>query len=549
MNKNETAKLEKDGLDVYDDLMAAADKGYEILDADDITRLKWYGLYAHNTGDGHFMLRSKVVQGMLTAEQADLFADIAEEHGRGFIDCTTRQCFQVHWIRLDEIPGIFRSLDELGMSSVGACGDITRNIVGNTLAGIAGDEIADGGATSEAVNARFLGDKRFSNLPRKFKISINGRPTAQGRGLINCLSLVGAIHDDGTRGFNFRVGGGLSTAPMFAKDIDVFAVQEDVPDVVEAILTVFRDSDELRKKRGRARIKHLVDDHGPEAFRAMVQAAHTKGELRQAAPATPEADYHDHIGVIPQADGEHSSVGFTVPVGRLQAGQLRELARLSREYSSKQELRLTHQQNVLIPWVPNDKVEALLAEPLASELPVQPSQFLRNTQTCTGKEFCGLAKVHTKEHVRKLSENLDKRVDVDLGSDFRFHFAGCNSSCAQHQIGDVGIEGTLKRVDGEMVEAMDLRIGGRVSGLNSETPKFNEIVLKRIPHWELEDKLVQVFETYRDNREDGETFRAFTDRVDVAWWEEHLLTAEELELLRNPPKRGPKPKPAAKPVS
>lgn len=538
-NKAEAAKFEKDGLDVYDDLIRASTEGWEILTADDIMRLKWYGLYAHNTKDGHFMLRSKVVQGALTADQTDVLADITEEYGRGVIDCTTRQCVQIHWIRVENIPDIFARLDAVGMTSVGACGDVTRNIVGNTLAGIAADEIADGLGTSELVHQHFLGDHRFSNLPRKFKISINGRPTGQGRGLINCLSLVGAIHEDGSKGFNFRVGGGLSTDPMFAKDIDVFAEKDEVPSVIEGILTVFRDSDELRRKRGRARLKFLIEDEGPEAFRAKVVAAMGR-DPRHAAPAVEEAPYHDHIGVTPQVDGQHSCVGFTVPVGRLSAEQLREFARLSRKYSSKQEVRLTHQQNVLLPWVPNDQVAALLEEPLAKELPVNPKPFVRNTQTCTGKEFCGLAKVHTKARVRDLVDRLDERVTVDLGHDFRFHFAGCNSSCAQHQIGDVGIEGTLKRVDGEMIEAMDLRIGGRVSGLNSETPQFNTVVLPKIPHFELEDKLVKVFDLYRDHRQgEDESFRAFTDRVDVDWWQEHLLTAEELDLLRNPPKRGP----------
>lgn len=538
MNKVEAAKAELDGLDVYGPLMKAATEGWESLTDDQVMLLKWYGLYAHNTKDGHFMLRAKVTQGVLTADQVDAFVEITERYGRGVIDCTTRQCVQVHWIRVENIPDVFARLEAVGLTSVGACGDITRNLVGNTLSGLAADEVADGLGTATLVHEHFLGDKRFSNLPRKFKISINGRPTGQGRGLINCLSLVGAIHEDGTRGFNFRVGGGLSTAPMFAKDIDIFAEQAEVPEIIEGVLTVFRDSDELRRKRGRARIKYLVEDLGPEGFREAVVAAIGR-DPRRAAPTVEEAPYHDHIGVTPQADGEHSAVGFTVPVGRLTGAQLREFSRLTREYSSKNELRLTHQQNVLISWVPNDRVADLLKEPLATELPVEPSAFERNTQTCTGKEFCGLAKVHTKDRVRELVKKLDQRVDVELGGDFRFHFAGCNSSCAQHQIGDVGVEGTLKRVDGEMIEAMDIRIGGRVSGLNSETPKFNEVVLAKVPHYDLEDKLVKVFDVYRDNRQDGESFRAFSDRVNVDWWQEQLLTADELELLRNPPKRGP----------
>ena len=149
MNKVEKAKIEKDGLDVYPDLMRAARDGWETLDDDDLMRLKWYGLYAHNAKDGHFMLRTKVVQGVLTADQAEVMAGIAEEFGRGIIDCTTRQCFQIHWITLDHVPEIFRRLDECGLTTKGACGDITRNVVGCTLAGIGHEQIVDGHATAE----------------------------------------------------------------------------------------------------------------------------------------------------------------------------------------------------------------------------------------------------------------------------------------------------------------------------------------------------------------------------------------------------------------
>src|SRR4051794_31177021 len=189
MNKVEKAKLEKDGLDVYDELMRAAREGWETLDDNDGMRLKWYGLYTHNTKDGNFMLRTKVVQGVLTGDQADLFADIAEEHGRGFLDCTTRQCIQIHWITLDAVPGIFRRQADVGLTTVGACGDITRNVVGCTLAGIAHDQVADGQRVAESIHARFLGNREYSNLPRKYKISITGCTEDCARGLINDLAL------------------------------------------------------------------------------------------------------------------------------------------------------------------------------------------------------------------------------------------------------------------------------------------------------------------------------------------------------------------------
>ena len=213
MSKIERIKAKTDGLDVLPELLRAAREGWETLDPDHVGLLKWYGLYAHNTQDGHFMMRVKVIQGKLSADQAEMMASIAEDFGRGVIDCTTRQCFQIHWIRLENIPEIFERLERVGMTTSGACGDITRNVVGCTLAGLAHDEVVDGYATSEAIHHYFLDNKLYSNLPRKYKISVTGCAEDCARGLINDIALSGAIAEDGTRGFNLRVGGGLSATP------------------------------------------------------------------------------------------------------------------------------------------------------------------------------------------------------------------------------------------------------------------------------------------------------------------------------------------------
>ena len=520
-NKMETIKAEKDGLDVYPELMRAAREGWETLAEDDVARLKWFGLYPHNTHDGHFMLRIKVVQGVLTAEQAETVAGIAADFGRGIVDCTTRQCFQIHWITLDRVPEIFDRLDACGLTVKGACGDITRNVVGCTLAGIGHEQLADGHATAEAIHRHFLGNKLYSNLPRKYKISVTGCAEDCARGLINDVALSGAVLEDGTRGFNVRVGGGLSTHPRFSRWIDVFVTPEEAPEVVEGITAIFRDSDENRKARGKARLKFLVDRVGPEDFRAELERRVGR-PLRPGARHAPDLRGHDHIGVTRQADGERSAVGLCVPVGRLKAGQLFEIVRLAREYGTG-EVRLTHQQNVLIPNVPNHRVEELQAEPLAAELSSAPPLFTRGLQTCTGKEFCGLAKVFTKDRAREIAKFLDAHVHTNgHGEDFRLHFAGCSSSCAQHQIADVGIEGVLKKVDGEFVEAMDIRIGGRLG----PEPRFGEVVVKKVPHWDLNETLLRIFTLYEQHHDEGETFRDFAGRTEPAWWTEQL--ADEL---------------------
>ncbi len=525
MNKFERMKNAKDGLDVYPDLMRAAKEGWEVLDDDDVARLKWYGLYPHNTKDGNFMLRVKVVQGVLTGDQVDALASITEDYGRGIIDCTTRQCVQIHWIQLENVPDILSRLDACGLTVKGACGDITRNVVGCTLAGIGHDQVVDGKQTADDLHEYFLGNRLYSNLPRKFKISVTGCKEDCARGLINDLALSGAVHEDGTVGFNLRVGGGLSATPRFARALDVFVTPEEAPEVVAGVLRLFRDSDENRQRRARARIKFLVDALGPDGFRDALEAEVGR-PLRRSAPAQPDMVGHDHIGVTPQTDGEHSSVGFVVPVGRLRADQLRELGRLARLYGTQGgELRLTHQQNVLIPWVPNERVADLLAEPVNDELPAEPELFVRGLQTCTGKEFCGLAKVHTKDRAREIARFLDEHVRPNgHGDDLRVHFAGCSSSCAQQQIADVGIEGVLKKVDGEFIEAMDIRIGGR---LGSEA-RWGDVVLKKVPHYHLNETLLSIFTLYEQHHDDEETFRDFSARTAPEWWTEQLEAADAL---------------------
>lgn len=522
MNKFERVKHEKDGLDAYDDLLRAAHEGRAGLEPADLFRFKWHGLYEHNAKDGHFMLRVKVVQGILSAEQADVLAWITEEHGRGVIDCTTRQCVQIHWITLDAVPEILARLDAVDLTTRGACGDVTRNVIGCTVAGIAHDQIVDGYATAQALHRHFLGNPLYSNLPRKYKISVTGCAEDCAHGLINDVALSGTFAEDGTRGFNLRVGGGLSSAPRFARWIDVFLAPEEAPEVVEQVTAIFRDAEDNRRARGKARFKFLLDRVGPDAFREELEQRVGR-PLRRGAKHAPDLRGHDHVGVTPQHDGKHSAVGLCVPIGRLAVAQFKEVIRLAREYGTG-EVRLTHQQNVLIPHVANERVHALLAERLVrDELTAAPPLFTRALQTCTGKEFCGLAKVFTKERAAELARFLNTHVRPNgHGEDFRLHFAGCSSSCAQHQIADVGIEGVLRKVDGEFVEAMDIRIGGRLGA----EPRFGEIVVRRVPHWDLNEKLLEIFTLYEQHHHAAETFRDFAGRTEPAWWEERLASDE-----------------------
>src|SRR4051794_3194770 len=227
MSKIERIKAATDGLDVLPELLRAARDGWETLDPDHVGLLKWYGLYAHNTHDGHFMLRTKVVQGVLSADQAEVMASIAADFGRGVIDCTTRQCFQIHWITLDKVPEIFARLDRVGLTTAGACRAITRNVGRCTVSELAHDEIADGYETPARIRHHFPTNKLYSSRPRKSKSSVTGCADGCARGLINDIARSAAIAEDGTRGFNRRGGAGLSSHPRFARWVGVFVTPEE----------------------------------------------------------------------------------------------------------------------------------------------------------------------------------------------------------------------------------------------------------------------------------------------------------------------------------
>ena len=525
MSKIERIKAETDGLDVLPELLRAAREGWETLSPDHVGLLKWYGLYAHNTGDGHFMMRVKVIQGKLTLAQVETMAGIAEEFGRGVIDCTTRQCFQIHWIRLENIVEIFDRLERVGMTTSGACGDITRNVVGCTLAGLAHDEVVDGYATSEAIHNYFLDNKLYSNLPRKYKVSVTGCSEDCARGLINDIALSGVIAEDGTRGFNLRVGGGLSTQPRFARWMDVFLTPEETPEVIAAMTGIFRDAEDNRKARGKARLKFLVDRVGPEALREELETRVGR-PLRRGVQKAPGLSGEDHIGVLPQADdalphGRHGRPGRP-PARQPAPGPRRPRPQARRQRGRRAAAHAPAERPAAVD--PGRERRRAPAEPLVQDLTPTPTLFQRGLQTCTGKEFCGLAKVHTKSRAVEISKFLDEHVRPNgHGEDFRLHFAGCSSSCAQHQIADVGIEGVLKKFEGEFIEAMDIRIGGRLG----ENPQFGTVVVKKVPNWELNDTLLRIFTLYETHHAEGETFRDFAGRTEPEWWTQELTPVEE----------------------
>lgn len=514
----EVRKLEKDGLEILDDIETYARQGFSSIPKDQWDYFKWAGLYLQKPKeDGYFMMRVNIPSGIISYEQAQVLAGIAKDYGRDVVDITTRQAIQFHWLTIENIPDIYKRLESVGLSSVGACGDILRTIVGNPLAGIDPHELLDTTQIVNDVYHFFQRNLEFSNLPRKYKLSISSNVHNAANAQINCVSFTPAVKEiegEEVLGFHVYVGGGLSAKPYLAQELDVFIRPEQVKEATVAITTIYRDHG-YRQKRHRARLKFLVADWGTEKFKEKLV------ELLGELPARGSNKFEKwnagyFYGVHPQKQKGLSYIGFNVPVGRLHADELSELARISKEYGQG-EIRTCNSQNVVIPHIPNEKVEALIEEEIFNRITIQPRNFMAYSVSCTGNEYCNLALVETKGRMSRIAEYLDEQSEIDIP--IRIHMIGCPNSCGQRQIADIGLQGVLLKTKEGMVEAFEIYVGGT---LEHEDAKFNDKLKGRIRADELGPVLKQLLQYFTEKRASDETFFDFARRVGVASLQEKL---------------------------
>ena len=509
LNEVERLKLKKDGLDVIQDIYRWAKSGYESIPEEDFTRLKWAGIYQQRPKDGHFMMRVRIPSGVLDTRQVRVLAELAREYGRGLIDVTTRQSVQYHWLRIEQIPDIFRRLEEVGLHPYEACGDCPRNIVGNPLAGIDPHELIDTRPIVEELERTFLLNREFSNLPRKYKISVSSNVYNAANAQIHDLAFTPAVKEIGGKeavGFHVWVGGGLSSRPHMAKQLDLFVLPEQVVEVAVGVTRVFRDYG-YRKKRHRARLKFLVADWGAEKFLEVLETYigpyPSRGKDRLVGW---NAGYF--TGVHPQKQKGYFYVGLNVPMGRTSAEEFFRLADLVDEYGSGS-LRTVNTQNLIIPDVPEERLDDLLAEPLLQRLTPYPKPFVGHAVSCTGIQFCNLALTETKGLMRRVVEYLDEQVELD--TPIRLHINGCPNSCGQQQIADIGLMGgKMKTVDG-MIEAYTVSVGGHLG----EGATFNTPLKGRVPADRVAPVLKELILFYKEHREPEEPFWRFVRRVGI----------------------------------
>jgi sulfite reductase (ferredoxin) len=478
LNNPERIKRDDDGLNVRARIESTFSKrGFRSIGPQDLrSRFRWWGLYTQRKQgipggatatvepeeleDEFFMMRIRVDGGRLTSEQLRAIAWASERYGRDVADVTDRQNVQLHWIRIEDVPAIWDRIESAGLTTQEACGDTPRVIVGCPLAGIDAREIVDASPQIRAIAERYLGDKQFSNLPRKYKTSISGCRQRCAHHEVNDVSFVGVDGPDGEPGFDVWVGGGLSTSPHMAERLGVWVEPDLVPDVWAGVTSVFRDYG-YRRARNHARLKFLVADRGVGWFRDVLEREYLGAELPdgEATPPSPSSE-RDHVGVFEQKDGR-VYVGFAPKAGRIAGHQLRLVADLADAYGLGR-VRTTTQQKLVILDVEPGRADELVAELDRLDLRARPTAFRRGMMACTGIEFCKLAIVETKGRAQWLYRELEERLP-GFEEDIRIHVNGCPNSCARFQIADIGLMGcVLPRPDGTRSEGFLVHLGGQL---------------------------------------------------------------------------------------
>ncbi|MFB2918907.1 ferredoxin--nitrite reductase [Aerosakkonema funiforme] len=490
LNKFEKFKAEKDGLAVKAELEDFARMGWEAMDETDREhRLKWLGIFFRPVTPGKFMMRMRLPNGIISSDQMRTLAEIVQRYGSdGNVDITTRQNFQLRGIRIEDLPDIFCKLKAVGLTSIQSGMDNVRNITGSPVAGIDGDELIDTRGlcrqVQDAITNNGEGNPAFTNLPRKFNIAIAGCRDNSVHAEINDIAFVPA-YKQGILGFNVLVGGFFSAKRCEAAvPLNAWVSPSDVLRLSLAILAVYRDNG-LRSNRQKARLMWLIDEWGINKFRAEVEKQ--LGQSLQTAAEKDEIvwEKRDHIGVFRQKQLGLNYVGLHIPVGRLYAQDMFDLARMADVYGSG-EIRLTVEQNVIIPNIPDTRLQAFLAEPILDKFSINPAPLKRTLVSCTGAQFCNFALIETKNRALEIIQELS--AEISVSKPVRIHWTGCPNSCGQPQVADIGLMGTKVRKNGKTLEGVDIYMGGKVG----KDAHLGNCVMKGIPCEDLKPFLVDL---------------------------------------------------------
>jgi sulfite reductase (ferredoxin) len=529
LNANEQAKKDDHPLNVRERIENIyAPGGFESIDKSDLRgRFRWWGLYTQRkpgydgtwTGDEntdmledeYFMLRVRSDGGALTTASLRTLGGISTEFARDTADISDRENIQYHWIRVENMPEIWRRLDAVGLQTTQACGDCPRVVLGSPLAGESLDEVIDGTPAVEEIVKRYVGKKEYANLPRKFKTAISGLQDVVHE--VNDVAFIGVNHPEHGPGFDLWVGGGLSTNPMLAQRVGAWVPLDEVPDVWEGVVSIFRDYG-YRRLRSKARLKFLIKDWGVQKFREVLETEYLKRPLIDGPAPAPVPRPIDHVGVQRLKNGLNA-VGVAPIAGRVSGTILTKVADLAESVGSDR-IRFTPYQKLIILDVPDDKVDYLRTELDALGLPSTPSHWRRNLMACTGIEFCKLSFAETRVRAQSLVPDLEQRledINAELDVPITVNINGCPNSCARIQVADIGFKGQMVDDGNGPEEGFQVHLGGSL-GLDSGFGR--KLRQHKVLSTELGDYIERVTRNFVKQREPGERFAQWAVRADEA---------------------------------
>lgn len=459
MNKIEAIKNEKPGLDVLQDIPRFAQEGWQAIPDDDRERLKWAGVFFRRQTPGRFMMRLRIPNGFMSAMQLRTIGEISREFGKSFADITTRQQIQLREFAIDDVPEIWRRMESVGLVSLQTGMDNIRGVIGCPVAGLTPNELFDASPVVREFTQMFVGNKAFTNLPRKFNVTITACKETCTHAEAQDIALTPATKEsDGAaiKGFNVAVGGKMGSGGFrMASPLNLFVIPAEAAAICSHIVMIFRDHG-ARELRTKARLAFLIEEWGVEKFRKELERRVDR-PLAFAGKDQRTPKHTDHVGVFRQQQAGLNYVGLAVPVGRMTSEQMLQVADVAENYGSGH-LRLTVGQNLVIPNVPDSKIGELTDEPVLQKLRYDPSEVMRGLVSCTGMDFCHFALIDTKGWALKTAQVLETKLGKT--QPLRMHWSGCPAGCGNHSVADIGLLGKNIKLNGEVVEAVDVFAGG-----------------------------------------------------------------------------------------
>lgn len=528
LNANEELKKAGNPLDVRERIENIyAKQGFDSIDKTDLRgRFRWWGLYTQReqgydgtwTGDDnidkleakYFMMRVRCDGGALSAAALRTLGQISTEFARDTADISDRQNVQYHWIEVENVPEIWRRLDDVGLQTTEACGDCPRVVLGSPLAGESLDEVLDPTWAIEEIVRRYIGKPDFADLPRKYKTAISGLQDVAHE--INDVAFIGVNHPEHGPGLDLWVGGGLSTNPMRAQRVGAWVPLGEVPEVWAAVTSVFRDYG-YRRLRAKARLKFLIKDWGIAKFREVLETEYLKRPLIDGPAPEPVKHPIDHVGVQRLKNGLNA-VGVAPIAGRVSGTILTAVADLMARAGSDR-IRFTPYQKLVILDIPDALLDDLIAGLDALGLQSRPSHWRRNLMACSGIEFCKLSFAETRVRAQHLVPELERRledINSQLDVPITVNINGCPNSCARIQIADIGFKGQM--IDdghGGSVEGFQVHLGGHL-GLDAGFGR--KLRQHKVTSDELGDYIDRVVRNFVKHRSEGERFAQWVIRAE-----------------------------------